>query len=62
MLRHINQSLCPHPKPIWKLLESGKYMVRVPGSRQITVRSHHFVRKFFPVGEKMTEQLLIATQ
>ena len=35
-----------------------KYMVRVHGSRQITVRSQHFLRKVLPLGEKITEQLL----
>ena len=68
MLRHINESLCLHPEPVWKPLyrtgeiiqvgECDKYMVRVPGSRRITVRNHHFLRKFLPLGEKMTEQLL----
>ena len=33
-----------------------KYMVRVHGSRRVTARNRRFLRKFVPLGEKMTEQ------
>ena len=43
---------------IMQVGEHDKYMIRVHGSRRITVRNRRFLRKFLPLGEKMTEQLL----
>ena len=33
-----------------------KYLVRVHGSRRVTARNRQFLRKFLPLGEKMTEE------
>ena len=60
---HIQNQSGNHPTrwnktgEIMQVGEHDKYMIRVHGSRRITVRNRRFLRKFLPLGEKMTEQL-----
>ena len=47
---------------VMKVGEHDKYLVRVHGSRRVTARNRHFLRKFLPLGEKMTGNVQITTQ
>ena len=59
---HIQNQYGNHPTRwdktgiVMQVGEHDKYMVRVHGSRRVTARNRRFLRKFFPLGEKMVEE------